>query len=769
MNTTIQKILASVSNRKVKVGLRSSMIMLVILALLITTVSVFAVPTPGGSHPVAVGPTSSETGFPVWYKDSNGTSMQLCLDGGLNPLCGYLPGDIPNPNAPITVPDNFPSTGESFYTLGTAIMPTDATGGTAILVLALEAAFQSPQIIQGDQVTFGRIRIWIDNLIPGANYKVTHPYGFDNFTADTGPGGAGRRSIRWVEDIGIGSPGDFTGALSSRIGPFLKWDPAILPAAPAGYVGDPALLHEVVGSPFNTNFFRIEGPAGSFIGSPNQCANAALGNDPIATDDCIQISLFSMVGKYATNAGVTVDRATYTQSTIDGGKLDVFASSVPDQAIQIVKGAGHGTTLLTANGLGKYFGRIDFVGAAPAQIQVSNASDVPVATKTIVVTDKVTIKQALFDAELHTLTIQAVSSDTFNEPVLTATGFGPLEVNGMLVVNGVNVAPANITVTSAKGGSDSAGVDVIGNVSLAPIALNAGITVPGGDVIPPVAPDTTLAFNVQQSHTITLDGTSSTGDIDTYSWTQVAGTPVALSGANAAIATFTSPAGISSMEFQLTVTRNAPFASDTKNVTINTLDVLPPVANAGPDQTTILVGNTVTLDGSASQLVGTYNWAQVVNVGDPIVTLTGASTAKPTFVFPSFAGPLTFQLTINNAGGAATDTVQVRATLDVLSGMRVEYNKTKFNWRITGTSSIVGIPAGPGNSVRAYLGTYATEAQAIAANKFLGEGLVDSLGAWAAVVNKNTAVAANLRAVAGDRITVFSARGGYSTPLVAIK
>ena len=110
------------------------MVALIVVMLLFTS-SVLAVPGPGL---VAVGPTASLTGYPSWYKDSNGTRLELCLDGGLNPICGYLPGDIPNPAVPISVPDNYPTTGEAFYMLGSAIMETDsATGGRAILVLSL--------------------------------------------------------------------------------------------------------------------------------------------------------------------------------------------------------------------------------------------------------------------------------------------------------------------------------------------------------------------------------------------------------------------------------------------------------------------------------------------------------------------------------------------------------------------------------------------------------------------------------------------------------
>jgi hypothetical protein len=52
-----------------------------------------------------------------------------------------------------------------------------------------------------------------------------------------------------------------TTPLQSRGGPFLKWDTG----APEGYLGDPNVEHAVTGSPFSTNFVRIEGKD---IGAP---------------------------------------------------------------------------------------------------------------------------------------------------------------------------------------------------------------------------------------------------------------------------------------------------------------------------------------------------------------------------------------------------------------------------------------------------------------------------------------------------------------------
>ncbi|WP_017931628.1 autotransporter outer membrane beta-barrel domain-containing protein [Robiginitomaculum antarcticum] len=76
-----------------------------------------------------------------------------------------------------------------------------------------------------------------------------------------------------------------------------------------------------------------------------------------------------------------------------------------------------------------------------------------------------------------------------------------------------------------------------------------------------------------------------------------------------------------------------------------------PVAAAGPDQLTLAVGATATLDGSGSTDPDndalTYQWTQV---SGPTVTLSDATALSPTFTVPSgaVATPIVFSLVVND-------------------------------------------------------------------------------------------------------------------------
>ncbi len=110
---------------------------------------------------------------------------------------------------------------------------------------------------------------------------------------------------------------------------------------------------------------------------------------------------------------------------------------------------------------------------------------------------------------------------------------------------------------------------------------------------------------VNEGDTVNLHGSGSDpdGTVQSYSWTQTAGTSVTLSGASSATPSFTAPdvgADGETLTFALTVTDNDGGTSTADNVDVTVDNVIvnqEPTANAGSDQT-VNEGDTVNLDGS---------------------------------------------------------------------------------------------------------------------------------------------------------------------------
>ena len=196
--------------------------------------------------------------------------------------------------------------------------------------------------------------------------------------------------------------------------------------------------------------------------------------------------------------------------------------------------------------------------------------------------------------------------------------------------------------------------------------------------------------SVGSGATVTLRGTGSTvSDSNrtvTYNWERTSGTGTAtvmLSDKTMLEPTFTADtlnSGATDVThiFTLTVTdnRGSTQASDTVMVTV-TLDVVPPVANAGPDQT-VDSGKEVTLDGRGSTVDSRraplrWSWTQLrtgpqAGTGGS-VKLSNQRVAQPTFTPPSptpgAADPTyVFSLTVRDSANepSIADTVKITVT-----------------------------------------------------------------------------------------------------------
>jgi len=228
-------------------------------------------------------------------------------------------------------------------------------------------------------------------------------------------------------------------------------------------------------------------------------------------------------------------------------------------------------------------------------------------------------------------------------------------------------ATATATFTPPTGGTYTFTVTVEdGNGGTA----SATVTVTARNRVPTVtASATPAAVDVGQPSQLKATGSDPDGDALTYSWVQTGGPDSgALLNGDAATASFT-PAAKGTYTFAVTAD-DGNNGTATATVTLTARNRAP-VANAGAN-TTVGVGTSVRLDGRGSSDPDndslTYAWTQT---GGPTVTLTGATTAQPSFTAPSQPAALTFRLVVTDNEGLASApaTVTVTAAEIAIAGL----------------------------------------------------------------------------------------------------
>ncbi|HET6252702.1 MAG TPA: PKD domain-containing protein [Puia sp.] len=281
-------------------------------------------------------------------------------------------------------------------------------------------------------------------------------------------------------------------------------------------------------------------------------------------------------------------------------------------------------------------------------------------------------------------TASAGSAQTIQLPVSSVTLTGTATGNGGATISSTGwtevSGPVTATIVNAGGlstgvtGLTTAGTYVFqlmatdnnGSSTTAAVTITVEAAAPPPVNVPPVAvagPDQTITLPVS---TTTLNGSGSydtDGTITGYSWIQLSGNSgVTLAGSGQAQATLTGlKAG--TYVFQLTVTDNSgAIGVATVTITVNAPNVLPPVANAGPDTTIAMPADSVALNGSRSTDPAgetlTYQWAQVSGPSESMIGASGSATTMAGGLNP---GLYVFSLKVTNTSGLSdTASVQVQ-------------------------------------------------------------------------------------------------------------
>ncbi len=644
---------------------------------LATLVAIAAAAAPAGAVLLDHGPSDPTLLFPIWYRDLNSVPLQLCRSqtpspnalAGLKPMCFPLAAD------PAGFPGNLGP--EIFYNNVNAKLT--GPGLTMTYVAGLEASYlPAGQPVHGTEAVFARIRVFLTPPVSGT-YTVTHPFGVEVFTDLT----AGHIN-RFTADVGL-TIGDFNAALAGRVGPWIQWDvvnlgESLTNSAGEQFVGDPNFAHTFTGSPFGTNYIRIDGPAGSNLDGA--------GNSFIVT------TLANVMGqKYlaAIPTPLTIQRATYSRDPVKNlNTVDVWASSAPGQKL-VLTGTDMPSLIMKDDGTGSYYSHLEYPATAfpPASVTVTNMLSNPVNSATAGLTDLVNVTSATYDTLTGKLTVSATSSD-LSAPLLSVLGpSGGLMTAGSFstILPATAHPPMKVSVGSSAGGADTDDVVILPGLPMNP-------------AFPPVAvPDT---FTVAGAGPTTFDVTANDSVTPPAGIGSVliVGFPTlgtATAAASGGLVTYTPSPGASGTDTLVYVLQDSlGNVSNAATVTLTVPFVAPP-PTANADSFAMLQNTSRTYAVLANDVAGvgtTINPASVTIASAPahgtaLVNLDGTITYTPA---PNFNSALdTFSYTVaNNAGVAsapATVTVEVFGGPESVSFSKINYTVSKARWTIVGSTN----------------------------------------------------------------------------------
>ncbi|MBI5070545.1 MAG: Ig-like domain-containing protein [Deltaproteobacteria bacterium] len=635
------------------------------------------------------GPNDPALTWPLWYRDLNGMALGLCKSQvqSPNPAAGLAPMCFPIAPNPSGFPGNIGD--EMFYMNANA----NLTSGAFELryVAGLEAAYGNAAgtPARGDEVVFARIRVGMAVPIAGT-YTVTHPYGvevFPDLQPSTKAAGAGA-SVFFTVDIPLGALLDFDGSLGGRIGPFLQWDflneGETLTVGAEQFIGDANYPHTFTGSPFGTNFIRVDGPAG-FTGVPGETF--------------LQTPLAVITGQKWTAPialPLQVERAVYSRNPASGlNTVDVWARSSVGSKL-ILSGTDTPSLQMKTDGAGNFYAHLEYSSdlVPPSAVTVTNVTSNPVTSRTVNLTDLVNITGATYDPATGALAVTATTSDVSAPPMaLSVLGIGggimtPSATPGLQTYSGTIqvgiIPPLNISVVSSAGGS-------------ATDSLTVGTGNPMNVAGPPVAnPD---AFTVAGSGATAIDVSANDAFAGTFSVIVIAppslGTAVA--AASGGTVTYTPALGASGTDSFVYVIQDVTGAvSNTATVTLTVPFVAPP-PTASADNFAMVQNSVRTVRVLLNDTAGTGTTIDPASVRISTAPGRGTATANAdgTITYRPNAGVNsvldTFRYTVANTAGTvsapATVTVDIFGGNESVSISRAQYTASKSAWSIVGSTN----------------------------------------------------------------------------------
>ena len=275
-----------------------------------------------------------------------------------------------------------------------------------------------------------------------------------------------------------------------------------------------------------------------------------------------------------------------------------------------------------------------------------------------------------------------------------------------------------------------------------------------------IVPNVPPTANAGSSQTISLSGGNRTlngsassdadGSIVSYAWTQSSGPAATINNPDAASTSVSIPAqaGSATYVFSLVVTDNeGATASATVSITQQNIR---PVANAGTNQTVLLVGGNLTLNGNGSSdadgSIASYIWSQV---SGPAVEVSNANEAVASVAIPAQAGATTYAFSLvvtDNHGASATGTVTVTQSNPSLLKT---YNQMFFR----------GTPNGWGTTAMTLVSNFVWETQAIFVGAADDRFKFDVTGNWSLNFGDNNND--GLAEQSGGNIAITQGAGTY--------